>query len=81
VHLTVSYRGDSTDLYVFQWRRNSDFDAAAPYFAACVDEFRASHPALAVDTLDVPPFRAYGEQSPEPIKTLLLDALRDAGGS
>jgi len=81
VHLSVSYQGQSTDLFVLQWRRTSDFDAAAVAFADCVSDFRTHSPGSAVATVEAPPWRAYGKDPTGQFIPLLSAAIREAGGS
>jgi hypothetical protein len=81
VHVTASYEGVASELYIFQWRRTSDFDAADSAFASCVDTFRGTHPGLQVSTLSAAPWRAYGAGDVQPIMAVLENALRDAGAT
>ena len=81
VHLSVSYQNQSTELYVLQWRRTSDFDAAAAAYANCVADFRTHNPGSAVATVDVPPWRAFGEDPTGQVMPLVTSAMREAGGT
>jgi hypothetical protein len=62
VHLEVSYGSLSSlrQIYLFQWRRASDFDAASAAFNDCVAEFSETAPGVNVSTVEASPWRAYG---------------------
>ena len=81
VHLSVAYQNQSTELYVLQWRRTSDFDAAADAYANCVADFRSHNPGSSVATVDVPPWRAFGKDPTGEVIPLAAAAMREAGGS
>ena len=80
--LAVSVAGDEAiyDVYLFRWRRDSDFTAAAPSFAACLDEHsdRAGLPVMAVESS---PWRAYGTGWSNELRAVVEQALRAAGGN
>ena len=67
-------------VHLFRWRRSTDFDAAAPAFAECVNEFlRGSEGELPVDEVEARPWRAYGPAWSEDLRLLVEEALRDIG--
>jgi hypothetical protein len=83
VHLTTSYQGQVADLYIFEWRRASDFDAAASSFEGCVEAFRVAHPDATVAQLESSPWRAFvaARADAASIVYVLSEALHDAGGA
>ena len=81
VHLSVSYQDQSTEIYVLQWRRTSDFDAAADAYANCLADFRSHNPGSAVASVDVPPWRAFGKDPTGQVMPLVSAAIREAGGT
>lgn len=62
-------------IYLFRWRRASDFDAAAQAFADCVAEYEALHPGVEVGQLESSPWRAYGTLWTDELETIVRDAV------
>lgn len=80
--LTLAGEDQSYEVFVLRWRRPSDFDAAAGPFGACVDEYaRQVQGDVALEVLEVPPYRAYGPGWSEELITVLRDALTAVAGT
>jgi hypothetical protein len=80
--LSVSYGSTSRvfDVYVFRWRRASDFENEADAFAACAQEHGAQHPQAQLSTIEASPWRAYGTDWPPELRRAVDQALFEAGG-
>ncbi|HEY7598748.1 MAG TPA: hypothetical protein VH741_02385 [Candidatus Limnocylindrales bacterium] len=81
--LELSVVGDDQryEVYLFRWRRPADFDAAGQAFASCVDAYVGEAAGdLTIDTLERPPWRAYGPAWSEQLRDVVDGALRDVGG-
>ena len=79
----ISLAGDAQtyEIHLFRWRRPADFAAAAQPFRDCVDEYAAGIAGdVAIDTVEVEPWRAYGPGWSQELSELLDSALRDVGG-
>lgn len=75
LRLEVSLGGAQTEtVYLFRWRRESDYQAAAGEFAACVAQQEGDAVAL-----EHSPWRAYGAGWTEDLRTILAQALDEAG--
>jgi hypothetical protein len=62
-HLNLTLAADSRDydVYLFRWRRTSDYEAASQPFNACVSEFSSTLGSMvAVEIVEVSPWRAFG---------------------
>lgn len=61
LQLTLASEERDHTVYLFRWRRQSDYDTAAASFSLCVSEFanRLSS-SVRVDTVAASPWRAYG---------------------
>ena len=69
------------EVFLFRWRRPSDFAAAEQPFSDCVDEYTAGLTGdVPVDGLEVEPWRAYGPGWSPDLMDLIESALRDVGG-
>ena len=75
--LTVSSADDPTrrDVYLFRWRRATDFDAAAQTFFMCVTDSRANQPGTVIELVEQRPWRAFGADWGGPLKTAVTEAL------
>lgn len=82
VRLSLSLAGDATvhDVYLFRWRRPADFAAAAASFDACLAAHAAGNADADVESLEVPPWRAYGVAWPPAVRSAVDGALRAVGG-
>ena len=82
VHLTVAIgaQNASHEIYLLRWKNQADFDAAAGDFAACVSEYEAGNPSAIVGQLQASPWRAYGPFWTPQLNTIVMNALRAAGG-
>ena len=81
--LAIPVTGDDTryEVFLFRWRRQSDFDAAAEAFSDCLDAYVAEGAGdLVIETLEVPPWRAYGPAWSDQLRDLVEGALHDVGG-
>jgi hypothetical protein len=65
-------------LYVFGWRNQGTFDAAADEFAACVADFEAASGTAVGSTLSAGLWRAYGPHLDPTTTARLGDALAAA---
>jgi hypothetical protein len=83
VHMEVAIGAQSAlwTIYLLRWRRSSDFDAGAQEFADCIAEFEAANPGRTVVQVASNPWRAYGPNWPDPLRTIVSDALHAAGGA
>jgi hypothetical protein len=81
-HLSASFGSMSRlfDIYVFRWRRASDFEAEAVAFADCLEGHRALRPGSQVVALESSPWRAYGTDWPPDLRLVVEEALFGAGG-
>ena len=80
--LSLAGEAQSYEVFLLRWRRPSDFDAAGDSFSACVDEYaRQVQGDVALEVLEVPPYRAYGPGWSEELINVLRDALSDVAGS
>jgi hypothetical protein len=83
VHMEIALGTQSAthEIYLFRWRRQSDYDSAAQAFADCVAEFQAANPTRTVTQLEANPWRAYGPGwTPQVVETVRA-ALEAAGGT
>ncbi len=82
LRLDISLAGQ-TDVYtvhLFRWRRDSDFVAAGPDFAACVASVSAANSnGGGVSTIESPPWRAYGPDWSPQIELVVRDAIQASG--
>ena len=83
VHMEVSLAGDASrhEIYLFRWRRPTDFGASAQAFSDCIRAYEAAHPGVAVTSVESEPWRAYGPSWPDALSRALRDGLRAAGGA
>jgi len=58
--LTVTSGGRDYDVYLFRWRRPTDYDAANAAFQDCVGAFTTARGSVDVEILEVAPWRAFG---------------------
>ena len=70
----------SSPVYIFGWRRQSDYDAASSAFTNCVSEFGERTGAERIDQIGVSPWRAYGPDWPPALKDAVSAALTEAAG-
>jgi hypothetical protein len=81
LEVSIDARSATHDIYLFRWRRSSDFvDSAKPY-ADCIAEFQALNGGRAVSQVESEPWRAYGPGWPEDLAPRLQEALDAAGGT
>ena len=83
VHLEVSFAAQSSikDIYLFQWRRATDYDASSEAFNDCVSEYAELRPGIEVTPVYAAPWRAYGSQWGDDLTNVVEAALRDATGT
>lgn len=82
VRLEVSFAAQSSikDIYLFQWRRASDYDAASEAFNDCVAEYGELRPGVDITPVQATPWRAYGPGWGDDSKIVVEHALREAAG-
>ena len=82
VHLEVSFASQSSikDIYLFQWRRAADYEAASQAFNDCVTEYSQVRPDSEVTTVYASPWRAYGSVWGDDLANVVEAALREATG-
>jgi hypothetical protein len=83
IHMEIALDDQSAthEIYLMRWRRQSDYDVAAPAFADCVAEYQAANPERTVTQLEANPWRAYGPGWTPQVQQTLQAALEAAGGS
>jgi hypothetical protein len=79
IDLTVDDMPSEQRVYLFRWRRPADFDAAADSFAGCVSGYSAPAEG-AVETVEVPPWRAFGPNWSDELRQALEAGLSAAAG-
>lgn len=80
LELTLQQDGEDYQIYLFRWRRQAHFEAAAEAFVECLDQY-ASSVAVDVDAIELAPWRAFGPAWTDELRTALSGAVRAAGGS
>ncbi len=82
VYLEVAIGSQSVlhRIHLLRWRRPADYEAGQAAFDACIAEFKALNPGVAVSTLEAAPWRAYGPGWNEMLRSILDSALRATGG-
>jgi hypothetical protein len=80
IDVSLSGQPDEYAVYLFRWRRDSDFVAASADFAACVASFSAANQGSGVSTIELPPWRAYGPDWSPQIEQVVRDAIQASGG-
>ncbi len=60
LELTLADDGRPYTVYLFRWRRQSNYDGAAVAFNMCVSQYLAKPGAVGADVIDVSPWRAFG---------------------
>jgi hypothetical protein len=60
LELTLADDGRPYTVYLFRWRRQTDYDGAAVAFNMCVSQYVATAGAVGADVIDVSPWRAFG---------------------
>lgn len=82
VHLEVSFAAQSSlkDIYLFQWRRAADFEAASDAFRDCAAEFTDTAPGQELAIVHASPWRAYGPSWGDDLKAVVEHALRETAG-
>lgn len=80
VHLEVSFasQGSIKDIYLFQWRRAADYEAASEAFNDCIREYAELRPGIEVTPVLASPWRAYGPDWGDDLAGVVEAALRDA---
>lgn len=76
-HLEVAVGSQSAlkSIYLFRWRRQSDFDAASQAFADCVAQYSAAiNPVVEISRPELNPWRAYGVWDPQ-LRTIVEQAM------
>lgn len=79
----ISVAGDDQpyEVFLFRWRRPADFAAAAQPCNDCVDEYSSGIVGdVAIESVEVEPWREYGPGWSAELIELLESALRDVGG-
>ena len=79
--LTLEQDGRDHRVYLFRWRRPADFERAAGAFEECVAEHAGSDAAVELETIELPPWRAYGPDWSSEMRQALEEALRAAGAT
>ena len=81
--LSVSTGDDPSrrDVYLFRWRRATDFDASVQTFFLCVADFRSSHPGTVIEVAEQRPWRAFGADWSSSLDQAVRDALHEASGA
>jgi hypothetical protein len=72
---------DSRPVHLLGWRRQTDYEAAAPAFAACLETYEAAGPESEVTTVETPPWRAFGRDWSAALRSAIERALMEAGRS
>lgn len=78
--IALGSQSATREVYLFRWRRQTDFDAGTKPFEDCLAEYRALHPNVEVSALHLYPWRAYGPGWTQQLVQVLGDALSAAGG-
>src|SRR5687768_13345799 len=69
---------DRRDVYLFRWRRESDFVASATSFFMCVGDFQSNNPGETVDVVEDSPWRAFGTDWSDEIELAVRESLQSA---
>jgi hypothetical protein len=79
--LTLTLAADGRDyaVYLFRWRRPSDYEAANAAFQQCVAEFADDH-STDVELVEVSPWRAFGAGWTFDAKEVIEQSLVAAAG-
>ena len=83
LRMTVSMLGEARThiVYLFRWRRTTDFADSRADFLGCLAEMQSTAPAVDVTSVESEPWRAYSVGWPEALRLAVLGALRAAGGA
>jgi hypothetical protein len=78
--LELTLAGDSKtyEVYLFRWKDQSTYTAAAPSFSLCVSAFADRGSSVHVETVEISPWRAYGPEWSKEMHDALQQALADA---
>ena len=71
---------DRRDVYLFRWRRQSDFVASATTFFMCVGDFQSNHQGETVDVVEESPWRAFGTDWSDEVESAVRESLRATSG-
>jgi hypothetical protein len=76
-HLEVAVGSQSAlkSIYLFRWRRQSDFNAAGPAFADCIAEYEAANPGVSAVPSELSPWRAFGPNWDPQLRTIVEQAM------
>ena len=80
VELQLADEASQQRAYLIRWRRPAQFEAGQVAFDECVARAGAGSGAGAVDTLQVPPWRAHGRGWTPEFRRVLEDSLRATTG-
>lgn len=82
VHMTVVIGSQSAshEVYFFNWKNQTKYDAAAADFGACLADYKARNPNAGVTELDAYPWRAYGPGWTPELYQKLANALTAVDG-
>lgn len=81
LELTLQQDGEDYEIHLFRWRRQAHFEAAAETFHDCFEAYAAAGVAASADSIELAPWRAFGPDWTDDLRTALAGALRAAGGS
>ncbi|HUR16106.1 MAG TPA: hypothetical protein VMZ33_02365 [Candidatus Limnocylindrales bacterium] len=79
LEVSIGTMSSTRTIYLMRWRRQTDFDAAAESFAACITEFGELSGATQIDQVANAPWRAYGANWPPQLLLAVTDALESVG--
>ena len=82
LELTLAQDGNDYEVFVFRWRKPTDFDASAVRFEGCLDEFASGSARDAnVESVEVRPWRAFGPGWSPELRATLEETFRASGGA
>lgn len=81
IDLTLAQDGTDYEVFLFRWRRPADYEASAEPFEACLEEYAGSIVGeVDVESIEVPPWRAFGPAWTDELRRTLEGALRATAG-
>jgi hypothetical protein len=69
------------DVYLFRWRRTTDFDAAVQSFFMCLGDFRSNQSGTVIEVIEQRPWRSFGADWSDTLKAAVTEALEDSARS
>lgn len=78
LELTLAADGRGYTVYLFRWRRQVDYDAAAVAFNTCVSEYLTRAGPVGTVVIDISLWRAYGPGWTQEMHDALLQSLAAA---